>query len=162
MLNVCTINKNILKLFLRLKLKNNVNFIMAPRCLHKNGDSSERDAFMKKVLWRKRGHFNIINRKHVSSHHATSSPSNSTLEITADFYLIFGNWKEKIKYCWNKHVLFGSSLLWSNATQHTSKDKILSFTDVNRLHINHWVHYSIFNLVELNQWIITQKSALQE
>lgn len=111
MLNVCTINKHIFKLFLRLKLKNNVNFIMSARCLHKNGDSSEIDAFMKKILWRKRGHFNIINRKRVSSHHATSSPSNSTLEITVQisaYYLLFGNWKEKIKYYWNKHVLFGS------------------------------------------------------
>lgn len=50
MLNVCTINKHIFKLFLRLKLKNNVNFIMSARCLHQNGDSSEIDAFMKKIL----------------------------------------------------------------------------------------------------------------
>lgn len=64
MLNVCTINKNILKLFLRLNLKKNVNFIMSVRCLHKNGDSSEIVVFMKKyVEERKRG--NIINRKHV-------------------------------------------------------------------------------------------------
>lgn len=56
---------------------------MSVRCLHKNGDSSEIDTFMKKYFEeRKRNHFNIIKRC-VSSSHATSSPSNSTLEITA-------------------------------------------------------------------------------
>lgn len=66
MLNVFTSNKNILKIFLILKLKNNVNFITSVRCLHKNGDSSEIDAFMGKYFEeRKRIPFNIINRTHV-------------------------------------------------------------------------------------------------
>lgn len=83
MLNACTINKGILKLFLRLKFKNNVNFIMSVRCLHKNGDSSEIDVFMKKYFeGRKRGYYNK-QKTCVSSCYVTSSPSNSTLEIIA-------------------------------------------------------------------------------
>lgn len=46
---------------------------MPVRCLHKNGDSSERDTVMKKIFLRKRERPLQYNKENtcVSSHHAT-------------------------------------------------------------------------------------------
>lgn len=49
-----------------MKLKYDVNCIMPARCLYENGDSSEVDALMKNIFWRKKeSHLNVKKRKHI-------------------------------------------------------------------------------------------------
>lgn len=68
-----------------MKLKCYVDCIMPARCLHENGDSSEIDAFMKKNILKKKRKSLKCNKKktYFPSDHRTSSPFNSTVEITA-------------------------------------------------------------------------------